>query len=30
MSEGRELQEIAHCGGQVIFTVDRGDEAARQ
>lgn len=30
MSEGREFQEIAHCGGQVIFTVDGGDEAARQ
>jgi Zn finger protein HypA/HybF involved in hydrogenase expression len=30
MSGRREFQEIAHCGGQVIFTVSRDDEGRRR
>jgi hypothetical protein len=30
MNETREFQEIAHCGGQVIFTVSRDDSGRRR
>ncbi|WP_407151015.1 hypothetical protein [Bradyrhizobium sp. ORS 86] len=30
MNEAREFQEIAHCGGQVIFTIRSDDEGRRR